>query len=507
MTNKTQPSLFSAVAIGVGSIIGSGWLFASYFASQYAGPASILSWIIGAVFSLFLALLLAEIATMYQVTGLFSRLLTISHNKDIGFVIAVSNWFSMVCSVPSEATATVEYLGHAYPSIAQLMFNNGNLTWIGIIAVYAILFIYGLLNYWGIKTLTKVNNVVSTIKMIVPALIGIIFIFAAFHPENFTAYKGTIAPYGFGNAFTAVVTCGIFYAFYGFSTITIFAQELKNPKRNIPLALCLSVFICLIIYLILQVSFIGAMDPTTIRNEGWHTLHFDSPLANLAILFGMNWMALILYIDAAISPSGTGIIYTGSGTRMLSSMSQDKQMPEFFAKFDPKFFISRRALIFTLALCMIMVAIFDNWQKIMIIVSMFELIACLAIPIAFSRLRRAEKDRPRVFRLGFGETISTLSFIAVSYLIIQCGFVATELAVIVHSLFFLVYCGAYYKFNIRQTKNAFLSSFSVFLYLFVMMLFAYLSDKNMLHTVSGLIAFIFACLVLSAIFQKQRNYS
>lgn len=120
VTLNKQPNLFSAIAIGVGSIIGSGWLFASYYASQYAGPIAVLSWVIGAVLSLALALLLAEVATMYQKTGLFSRLLTITHNRDYGFIVAISNWFSMVSSVPSEAIATVQYLGHAFPAVDNL---------------------------------------------------------------------------------------------------------------------------------------------------------------------------------------------------------------------------------------------------------------------------------------------------------------------------------------------------------------------------------------------------
>lgn len=101
LPKNSQPSLFSAIAIGVGSIVGSGWLFASYYAAKFAGPISILSWIIGAVLSLALALLLAEVATIYQETGLFSRLLTITHNRDYGFIVASSNWFSMVSSIPS----------------------------------------------------------------------------------------------------------------------------------------------------------------------------------------------------------------------------------------------------------------------------------------------------------------------------------------------------------------------------------------------------------------------
>ncbi|MCC2644583.1 MAG: family permease, partial [Burkholderiales bacterium] len=92
---KKQPSLFSAIAIGVSSIIGSGWLFASYKAAKFAGPVSIFSWVVGAAFALLIALLLAEIASIYhKETGLFARLLSISHNRDYGFVISSTNWLT-----------------------------------------------------------------------------------------------------------------------------------------------------------------------------------------------------------------------------------------------------------------------------------------------------------------------------------------------------------------------------------------------------------------------------
>jgi amino acid transporter len=493
MTNialNKQPSLFSAIAIGVGSTVGSGWLFASYYAAQYAGPIAILSWLIGAVLALTLSLLLAEIATMYQETGLLSRLLTISHNKDYGFIVAISNWFAMVSSTPSEAIATVQYLGHAFPIFDHWMFVRGDLTLKGIIVVYLIIGIYGALNYWGIKTLTRANNAITTIKMIVPAGIGILFMFAAFHPGNFTVYRGTVAPYGIGNAFTAIVTCGIFYAFYGFSMITVFAKELKNPKRNIPLALAGSVIICLVIYLILQVSFIGAMDPVTIATKGWHTLNFQSPLADLAIILGMNWLAMLLYVDAAMSPSGTGVVYIGSGTRMLNGMAEDGQMPKVFATINHKFFISRTSLVFTLAICAILVIFFNNWQKIMIVVTVFELLSCLAIPIAFSALRKNQPVKERLFRMPCGSLVSFAAYMVVSYLLTQCGFKAMLLSICLHFAFFLVYCIAYHKLNLTAMANALRSSWSMFGYLALMCGFAYMQDINILNQPQNIAIFV-----------------
>lgn len=96
VTTVGKTSLFGAIAIVVGSMIGSGWLFAAYYINQYVGPASIFSWIIGAVIALCLALLLAEVVTLYQERGLIARLLTISHNRDYGFVVAISNWLGTV---------------------------------------------------------------------------------------------------------------------------------------------------------------------------------------------------------------------------------------------------------------------------------------------------------------------------------------------------------------------------------------------------------------------------
>ena len=501
-----QASLFSAIAIGVGSIVGSGWLFASYYSAKYAGPIAIFSWVIGAAVALMLALLLAEIATIYQENGLFSRLLTITHNRDFGFIVAISNWFIMVAVAPSEATATVQYLGHVIPWIEEKMFVHDNLNALGMVIVCGVMSIYALLNYWGIKTLARANNVITTIKMIVPAAIGILFLCAQFHPGNFTSYKGTIAPYGIGRIFTSIVDCGIFYAFYGFSMVTVFAKELKNPKRNLPLALIGSVLTCLVIYLILQVSFIGAMDPAFIATHGWHALNFQSPLANLAVLLGMNWLALLLYVDASISPSGTGILYTGSGTRMLNAMADDGQMPKIFAKMNQQFFISRTSLIFTILLSFVLIIFFNNWQRIMVVVTTFELISCLAIPLAFTALRRNEANKERLFTLPYGKAISVTAYLVVTYLLTQCGLNTMLLALACHITFFIIYCIVYYEFKPKLMLRAFYSSWTMFAYLLMICIFAWFGDRNLLVDWIAAI-FVIVALIFYVLLLGQKNFS
>ena len=137
-----KPNLFSAITIGVGSIIGSGWLFASYKASQVAGPLAIGSWVIGALLALFVALLLAEIATIFtNETGLFARLLTISHNSDMGFIISSSNWFCTIIIIPAEAEASLQYIVEAFPKYSEQLFSHGHFTGMGIGVVCIIMFL------------------------------------------------------------------------------------------------------------------------------------------------------------------------------------------------------------------------------------------------------------------------------------------------------------------------------------------------------------------------------
>lgn len=505
--SKKAPSLFSAIAIGVGSIIGSGWLFASYFAAKFVGPASIISWVIGAVIALLLALLLAEVATMYQETGLFSRLISITHNKDYGFIIAISNWFAMVAIIPSEAVATINYLGNAYKPVEAVMYTpTGSLTIIGIATVWVTMAVYGLLNYWGISLLAKSNNFITTVKLVVPAATGFIFIASSFHPENFTAYHDTVVPYGVSNIFTAIVSCGIFYAFYGFSLITVFAKEIKNPQRNLPLALVGSVSVCLVIYLILQVSFIGAIDPKIIATQGWHALDFKSPLANLAALLGLNWLVILLYADAALSPSGCGSIYVGSGARMLQGMAEDKQMPQIFARMNQKFMVSRTSLLFTLAICFIISIFFDSWQKIMVVVTVFQLISCVAVPISFMKLRKDKPTEKRAFKLPMGRITSVLSFLVVSYLLTQCGVTPLLLSLGIHVLFLLLYCFTSYRLSFSPSLKSFLSSWSIFAYMIVVTVFGYLQDNGQLNSVVGLSSFVVASLIMYSLLINQKEY-
>lgn len=500
--------LLTATGIGVGCIIGSGWLFAAYYAAQYMGPASYLSWFVGAGLALVLALLLAEMASMFKSKALFARLLTLSHdNADFGFVVALSSWLGMVIVIPAEAAASVQYLSTISPKLTPYLFSNGQHTFYGSLAIIGFVFVYTLINYWGIKSLAKVSNILAVLKIVIPVLTALILMAASFNSSNFTSQG--FAPYGYGRVFSAVVVCGIFYAFYGFSMIAMYCSELDNPKKNIPRALVLSVFICLLLYLLLQTAFIAAL-PTEMVAKGWANIHFTSPLAQLLLLFNIHFLtmwAMVLYFDATISPSGTGIIYMGSSSRTLTGMARDKQLPQYFNNIHPIYQLSRRSLLFTASVCSLSVLVFKNWQEIMIIVTVFQLISCVAIPVAFVKLRISKPDLPRQYRVKLGLTLSYFIYLVVSYLLTQATVSALIIGLGMHLLFFFFYSMTAYEQNMSKVIKAFKSSWTLFVYIAVSLFYGYCNQLGILSNSYVLASFFVVYTINYWLLLQQKNYN
>ena len=170
---------------------------------------------------------------------------------------------------------------------------------------------------FGIKFFARVNNSLAAIKVVLPAFIALTIIGASFNPANFTAYHGSFMPYGYNSIILAMTSAGMIYSFNGFQLCASFASEIKNPKRNLPLGMIISIILCFFIYVLLQSSFIGALDNNQLTMSGWHQLNFNSPFAQISTMLGLNVITVILYADACISPSGAGITFLGSGSRVL----------------------------------------------------------------------------------------------------------------------------------------------------------------------------------------------
>ena len=153
-----------------------------------------------------------------------------------------------------------------------------------------------------------------------------------FHAGNFQsgihggAYVGNLA-----SILTAVATSGIVFSYNGFQSPVNLAGEARNPGRSIPLAIFGSLALSTVVYLLLQIAFLGAVAPEHLH-EGWSALEYSSPFAQLALALNLNWLALLLYADAFVSPSGTGTTYTATTARMIYAMERSGSLPRIFGR-------------------------------------------------------------------------------------------------------------------------------------------------------------------------------
>ncbi len=421
-------------------------------------------------------------------------------------MVALSNWLCFVVFVPSEAEVTTQYLSTIVPRLQPYIFDHHHLTLLGLLIVGLLTIIYGVINFWGIKSLSKTNNVITVIKLLVPLFAGITIIATMFHPHNFVAYKDTLAPYGVGKVFSTVTNSGIFYAFFSYSLIPVFAKELKDPQKNIPIALIASVVICLIIYLVLQVAFIGALPPAMVVAKGWAHISFTSPLAQLAMMLDLNLLVVLLYADSALSPSGAGAVYAGAASRTFTGMAMDKQMPRFFDAIHRIHNFSRRSMIFSLLISFVMVLFFKKWQTIMLLVTVFQLLSGVAVPIAFTKLRQTESDRHRLFKMPFGRLVGFFIYLLLTFLLAQAGLKAWVMALVLHILFFVVYSVSSYGGNIDKIIKGFCSAWMMFLYLAIVTLYGYLQQLNLLQRPTTLISFFVVATVLYWLLLGQKDF-
>ncbi|KNB51741.1 APC family permease [Streptomyces caatingaensis] len=396
-------------AVGLGSIIGSGWLFGAQRAAGIAGPAAILAWVIGAVVALTIALTYSELGAMFPKAGGMVRYGQYSHGSLAGYLAAWANWIAIVSVIPGEATASVQYMSSWKWQWAKDLYDGKELTGSGVALASVLLIFYFFLNWFAITLFAKTNNAITVFKVVVPVLTAGALMWSHFDTHNIES-AGGFAPNGWSAVFTAVATSGIVWAYNGFQSPLNMAGEARNPGKSLPKAVIGSILIALVIYIALQVAFLMAV-PSADLSDGWKALTYKSPLADLAIAWGLNWLAIVLYADAFISPSGTGMIYAATTSRMIHGVQENGHLPGIFGKVDPKTGVPRPALVLNLVVAFLFLAVFRGWGSLAEIVSVATVISYITGPVAVMSLRRIAPGLGRPVKLRAMPVIAPIAMI------------------------------------------------------------------------------------------------
>ena len=409
----------------VGAIIGSGWLFGALNAARTAGPAAIISWALGGIIIMFLGLCFAELGTMFPIAGGVVRFPHIAFGSFAGYVTGWVTWVAAMAVAPIEVEGALQYATR-YFAFTRTESVNGTtvhvLTGAGLVTAIVLMAVFVVVNYLGITWFQRINNVLVGWKLAMIVLVIAAFGVAAFHPSNFTATQSGFFANGWTGVFSAIATSGIVFSYLGFRQGIELAGETDNPKRNVPFAVIGSVMVTMLLYVLLQVVFIGAI-PHSLIPAHWADLNFTNdfgPLAAMSSILGLTWLEVLLYIDAVASPADTGLIYTTASARIAFAMGRAGAAPRALTR------TSRRgapvvSLILTFVIGLILFLRFPSWQQMVGFVSSATVLSFGSGPLAVFSLRRQVPDYSRPFRVRGLAVISFLGFLASNLIVFWTG--------------------------------------------------------------------------------------
>jgi len=444
--------------LSINGMIGSAWLFAPLYAAKMAGSGAIIAWLIGGFATAVIALTFAELSVLLPVAGGTAQIPQLSHGLFTSFVLSWVAWLSALTMAPIEVQAVLQYASTYFTSLTHLINGIPVLTGIGLMWATLLMLAFCMINIVSFRELVRFNFVLFVFKVTVIILTIAALMKTSFYPSNFGGIFGNSETSGWHAILAAVATGGVAFAFTGFKHGVELAGEAKQLAITIPLAIVGSVIGCLFLYLGLQIAFIGALHPSTLVN-GWHSLTFAGdvgPFAGLAAGLGIIWLLKLLYIDAAISPSGAGLVYVTSTARILYAMSQIGYMPKFLSYLNKQRF-PVAAIFLNFAIGMFLFLPFPGWQAMVSFLVSGMVISYAIGPVALLCLRLELPNEKRQFRLPFARIMCLAAFYFCNLISYWTGWdtiYKLGVAILIGFVFFSI---AYFRGNIRRDSVGFKS--------------------------------------------------
>ncbi|KXV75885.1 aspartate:proton symporter [Acetobacter malorum] len=414
---KQRLGLFDLTMIGFGSIFGSGWLFAAAHVADMAGPASIVSWLIGGFAVLLIGLVYCELGAALPLAGSVVRYPEQAHGSTAAFLTGAMTTIAFSSLISIEIVAARQY---ADAWISGLSRNaSGDPTLAGWLVQFAIMVVLYAINRRGIGSFALINNIVTVFKFLVPTLV-IVLLLAYMHPGNFSLHG--FAPHGFQGVETAISAGGVIFAYLGLTPILSVASEVRNPQRTIPIALVASITLAMLVYLLLQTAFIGAL-PANLLTDGWNGIatRLALPFHDIAVQLGLSFLALMVVTDAILSPTGTGNIYMSATARVVYAWSKSGTFFPVFQRMNTQRGVPDKALLLTFGLALFWTLPFPSWQALIGVVSSALMLSYAMAPTSAAALRRSRPDLHRPFRLPYFNLLSPLAFAIASLIVIWTG--------------------------------------------------------------------------------------
>jgi basic amino acid/polyamine antiporter, APA family len=388
-----EMSMMDATLIGVGAMIGAGIFVLIGIAAGVAGPGLLLTFILNGIIALLTAMSYAELGSCYHDAGGGYLWVKEGLPKWNGFLSGWMSWFAHAVACSLYALGFGAYFEHVLGEFSIVMPQWGFLSPQKILAVgVALLFAY--VNFRGASETGKIGNLVTITKII------ILLIFIGFGLEliirrgDWMATLSPFTPNGYGGVFKAMGLT--FIAFQGFEVIAQSSEEIKNPKKNIPRAVFLSLVIVVPIYIMVAFVALGTVKPDGMTPWDYLASKKEIALVDVARNFfvGGGIMLLVGGLISTISALNATIY---SSSRVAFAMGRDRNFPTFFSKVHPKNFTPHWSIMASMVI-IVMMAVSLPIEDVASAADIMFLLLFLQVNLAMINLRKKRKDLDRGYK-------------------------------------------------------------------------------------------------------------
>lgn len=416
-------------SLGIGCIIGTGiFVLTGVAAHDKTGPALMLSYVVAGTTCVFAALCYAEFASMVPVAGSAYTYAYATLGELFAWIIGWDLILEYAVAAASVAHGWSHYFQNflsifhiSFPTVFQTapfnfdpdvgkIFATG--TYIDLPAILIAIIVTWVL-VRGIRESARFNALMVFIKVAVVLFViavGAFFI----NPENWHPF----APFGYtGISFFGKTILGqsgptgqplgmlagaamMFYAYIGFDSVSTYAEEAKNPQRDVPIGIVASLLICTVLYIAVTVVLTG-MVPS-------HQLSIDAPVADAFKQMGMPWAQFLVALGALAGITSVLLVLMLSLPRILLAMARDGMLPKnFFGAVHPKYCTPWKSTIL-MGFFVALMAAFIPLRILAELVNIGTLLAFVIVCAAVLVMRHTHPEQPRPFRVPFSPLVPIL---------------------------------------------------------------------------------------------------
>jgi APA family basic amino acid/polyamine antiporter len=389
---KRAVGALDLTALGLGAIIGTGIFVIIGEAIPTAGPSIVLSFVLAGVTCVFSALAFAELSSGIPVSGSAYTYSYATLGELAAWIIGWDLILEYGVSIAGVAVGWGAYLtdlldslfGISLPDSIALPPGEGGT--VNLPAAFLVIAVAGVL-ILGVRESARTNTVMVFFKLAVLALFLVLGL-TAFHSGNFSPF------FAKGEGFNGTVTAAtlIFFAYIGFDAVSTSSEEVKEPKRDLPIAIIGSLAIATVLYIAVAVVATGALPFKQLKGS-------NAPLADVLDKgAGMPWGAHVISFGALVAITSVVLTLLYGQSRILFAMSRDGLMPKRVAHVHP----TRRTPVFIISVCGLVFAVlaaFVPLKDIVELVNIGTLFAFIVVNAGVIILRRTRPDMERGYRV------------------------------------------------------------------------------------------------------------